>query len=134
MHIFLVKHKNEFITKFEEVINWYTQHGHRICKLRNDAGTVELDIKVLDLCQKYQIIQEDALPEAQYQNPVERTIQTSVKHISSIMLDQNVMGPACWGMAALFWCQVSNATPNSLTGGDNTYPNGISKKSNYRFV
>ena len=38
-----------------------------------------------------------------------------INKIGAIMCDQYTMGPACWGMAALYYETVANATPNTKT-------------------
>jgi len=99
--LYLVKSKSEFLSTLQKIIELFGQYGHKVNKLRNDSGTVEMDEKVKSFCRTNQIIQEPALPESQYQNPVERYIQTSVNSIRS-----NNVRPKCNGPSMLGSCRI----------------------------
>ncbi len=53
-----------------------------------DAGTVEADKAPIQELNELQISVQPALPEAQYQNPVERSVQTISNATAAILCNQ----------------------------------------------
>ena len=116
--IFLVKLKSEFSSTITKIHKFYKRYGHQVKQLRFDAGSVENSKEAEHTMDELQIIPNGVLKESQYQNAVERQIQTLIDKVGATMCDQSTMGPACWGMAVLHYETTSNATPNSTTTPD----------------
>ena len=74
---------------FEEalsyVINFYNLHGHVVKKIRFDAGTF-LSSNRIDV--------DPAAVKSQFQNPVEREVQTINKGVAALLIDQSTLGPS----------------------------------------
>jgi len=51
-----------------------------------------------------------AAAKCQYQNSVEREVQTASKGIATLFIDQSALGPAFWCYAAEFWVHTANHT------------------------
>jgi Reverse transcriptase (RNA-dependent DNA polymerase) len=115
---YLVKLKSEFSAKIRIVHAFYKRYGHRVEKMRFDAGTVENSKEAADVMDELGIVPSGMLKESQYQNAVERAIQTLVDKVGASMVDQSILGRACWGMAVLHHETTSNATPNVISTPD----------------
>ena len=117
LHVFLVKTHNAtgLTAATEQVQLFYARHGHTVKILRSDAGKVETSAEYRGSLARMKIHSEEALPEQQYQNSVERSVQTLVKGVSCMMLAQNFLPSVFWPFAVLDWTHTRNHTPNSLT-------------------
>ena len=84
--------------------------------LRVDAGKVENTHQLADRLAESHIVVNSATPEAQYQNFVERFIQTAVRGIATTLLAQQFLDNSFWGMALLAWVRAWNCRPNQASG------------------
>ena len=115
LHGFLVKTKVGLETLTQQVQLFYAQHGHKMVILRVDAGKVENAAEFTSALLRMGIQPDAALPEQQYENPVERSMQTLVKGVSAMMLMQSYLPAVFWPFAVLDWIHTRNYTPNALT-------------------
>jgi hypothetical protein len=101
------------------VIDFYQTHGHRVLKIRSDAGSTENALESTEFLSQFNIITDSAAPDEQQQNPVEREMQTLKKGVSALLIDQTALGPSWWCYAVESWISTSNATPR---GGNTLSP------------
>jgi len=114
-HAIFVKDKSgeSFLAAATEVITFYKYHGHSVSHIRCDAGSSENASDVgASLLQEHNIIMLPASPGHQHQNPVEREVQTLIKGVSCLLLDQNSLGPTWWDYAVESWIQTANCRPH----------------------
>ncbi len=71
---------------------------------------------VKELLENKGIQSEYSLPYAQYQNLVERYVQTITKAVSTIIYVQSFLKAYLWYYALFFVLNFRNATPNTKTG------------------
>lgn len=96
----------------DNVIHFYHSHQHRVQTIRCDAGSTENDTTIKQyLAHTHQIHIAPAAVDHQEQNPVERTVQTLIKGVSTIMADQQALGPAWWDYAVEYWIATANCRP-----------------------
>ncbi len=55
-----------------------------------------------------------AAPECQYQNQVERSLQTVGNGVTKLLCDQSLLDNSFWGLTLKYYLATMNATPNSL--------------------
>ena len=75
-------------------IDFYQTHGHRVLKIRSDAGSAENALESAEFLSQFNIITDTAAPDEQQQNPVEREMQTLKKGVSALLIDQTALGPS----------------------------------------
>ena len=93
-----------------------SSHGWRLKMLRTDAGTVEAGQELAAQLAERQVTINAAAPEAQYQNFVERFIQTAARGLATTLLAQRFLDNTFWGMALLAWVRAWNCRPNQASG------------------
>lgn len=116
---FLVKKNNQvvFLMSVRMVSAYLKKNSHQMRFLRVDAGAVENATEVqLEISELLGVTIDSAAPECQFQNPVERHIQTLMKGISSMFARQNYLGKEFWGLAVLMFINSRNVCPNKLSG------------------
>jgi hypothetical protein len=111
-HAIMVTEKSgaTFNEALAHVIDFYNLHGHVVKKIRFDAGSTENSAETVDFLQLNRIGVDPAAPKCQYQNPVEREVQTASKGIAALLIDQSALGPSFWCFAAESWCHTANHT------------------------
>jgi hypothetical protein len=111
-------HNHKVFTKAIQLVSAsVSQYGHRMRVLRIDAGKVEnSEEAAIFLNQSLQIRMEPAAPECQFQNPVERHVQTVQKGVGSMFVRQNNLGDEFWGLALSMFVQARNVCPNKISG------------------
>jgi len=92
------------------VVDFYNIHGHVVKKFRFDAGSTENSQTSAGFFAQHRIEVDPAAPESQFQNPVEREVQTANKGIAALLIDQSALGSRFWCYAAESWVQTANAT------------------------
>ena len=114
-HGFLATTKTEFVECLEKVILWYKKEGWNPLIFRSDNEKLLRDVKTKVVMDKYNMTKQSSAPYQQYQNSVERDIQTMVKKISCVLHDQPLLPAKWWDYA--FWHEVElhNRVPNSST-------------------
>lgn len=98
------------------VRSFYMQYGHTMKTLRADSGTVENTADLGISLGTLGITLQPAAPKSQFQNPVERAVQTVTKGTSAVMVNQNHLGNTAWPLALLAFIAASNCCPNSSSG------------------
>jgi hypothetical protein len=110
----LGKSKRVFIQAVMRVNSFYLQYGFKMRFLRVDAGKVENAAASLVILNNNGISVQTAAPECQFQNPVERTVQTIGRGVATMLCDQGLLDNSFWGMALQYFIITMNATPNTL--------------------
>ena len=55
-------------------------------------------------------------PEAQFANPVERSVQTVTKGVGAMFANQEYLANTLWGLALLEFIDACNVSPNEVSG------------------
>jgi hypothetical protein len=92
------------------------EHGHVLKTVITDAGVVERDQELLIQLGELGIRMSPVPPEAQFANPVERSIQTVVKGMGAMFVNQEHLPNTVWSLALLEFIDASNACPNAVSG------------------
>ena len=58
---------------------------------------------------------DPAAVKSQFQNPVEREVQTLNKGVAALLIDQSSLGPSFWDYAAESWVHTANHTTGSCS-------------------
>ena len=111
-HSIMTKSKSAaaLIEALSHAIDFYNLHGHRVDKVRFDAGSTENSADVEAFLLEHNIITDSSAADEQQQNPVEREVQTLTKGVSALLLDQTSLGPSWWCYAVESWTATANAT------------------------
>ena len=101
-HVVMVKTKTAaaFNEALAHVVDFYNLHGHVVKKIRFDAGSTENAEETVTFLQANRIQVDPCAVKAQYQNPVEREVQTLSKGIAALLIDQSALGSSFWCYAA----------------------------------
>jgi hypothetical protein len=112
LHVFLTNTKSGemFALCIEEVVRFYNLHFFTVMRMRFDSGSTELAGSTTDLLKKLGITPDPAAVASQFQNPVEREVQTSVKGVGVMMIDQDTLTDDFWDYGIQSWVATSNAT------------------------
>jgi len=91
----MVKDKtaDTFNEALAHVVDFYNLYGHVVKKIRFDAGSTENSNSSAAFLLQHRIEVDPAAPESQFQNPVEREVQTASKGIAALLIDQSALGP-----------------------------------------
>jgi hypothetical protein len=106
----MVVRKTDLKYASDEVIAFYKRHGHTVKSIRTDAGSVE---KSKDLKNWADLRKVNLLPasiEHQEQNFVERDVQTIVKRVAAMLIDQDVVTAKYWSYALNSFIEAWNVT------------------------
>ena len=96
-------------------------YGHEVRVLRLDAGIVEKAETLRLNLNELGIVVEPAAPEAQFQDPAERSMQTVEKGVAAVLVHQFHLGNKMWPTALLAFLMASNCCPNKLSGEYSPY-------------
>jgi hypothetical protein len=91
------------------------KYGHVLRFLRPDAGTVEKDIAMCTELALLGVTTDPAAPESQFQNDVERSVQTVVKGVGAVLARQLFLSNIFWHLALIAFIHASNCCPNTLS-------------------
>jgi hypothetical protein len=92
------------------------KHGHILKTVIVDAGAVEKDQELLIQLGELGIHMSPVPPEAQFANPVERSVQTVVKGVGAMFVNQEYLPNTVWSLALLEFVEACNVCPNSVSG------------------
>ena len=112
---YLVKSKTTFLVACLSVRAFFRSYSKDVRVLRVDAGSVETDATITLELNNRQITVQPALPESQFQNPVERSVQTVANLTAAILCNQENLNNSFWTSALIMCCDTWNHSPNSLT-------------------
>ena len=131
--------KNNLIEFLYRVLLYFHCYNFKISVLRYDYGTVENSEAVNAFLKYHKIESQHAAPEAQEQNPIERTIQTAKKKVAAIRQDAPHLKDNTWIFAWINFISNWNAATNTNSG--NKSPNqhitkqtiDLSNHANFKF-
>lgn len=89
------------------------RYQHQLCTVRTDAGSVEASEQLATKLADMGIVLNAATPASQYQNFVERFIQTAIHGIATTLLAQCHLDNSFWGLALHAWIYAWNCRLNS---------------------
>lgn len=114
LHAIPSKTKTGFLQALKQVHSFYTTHGHKPKILRSDQGTEEQATDVTQWLSTPAIAmtREHSAPYAQYQNSVERDVQTVCKGVSAMLHGQMWLRADQWELALGHFISCRNASPN----------------------
>ena len=95
------------------VSQWYQKQGFPIQKLRFDSGSTEKGHEIQKFLSDMGIDYSPAAVNCQFQNPVEREVQTVNKGVATLFADQHLLNSSFWTYALNHWILSANATPVS---------------------
>jgi hypothetical protein len=87
------------ISSLDSVRLFFLSHGHQLAKVRCDSGSSELSVEFNNYLRQHQIQLDPAAVNSQFQNPVEREVQTVNKGVATLFADQHLLTPAFWPYA-----------------------------------
>jgi hypothetical protein len=106
------KSAETFLNALHMVVLFYQSYGHSPEVIRFDAGSTENAQIVNEGIQAMGMRSDPAAIGSQFQNPVERAVQTINKGVSALLIAQATLPPTYWCYAVEFWVKTSNARPN----------------------
>ena len=114
-HAVLTKSKDTDHLKeaIASVTQWYKKQGFPTQKLRFDSGSTETGHEIKQFLSDMGIDYSPAAVNSQFQNPVEREVQTVNKGVSTLFADQHLLNSSFWTYALNHWILSANATPIS---------------------
>jgi hypothetical protein len=101
------------ISSLDSVCLFFLSHGHHLVKVRCDSGSSELSEEFSKYLLQHHITLDPAAVNSQFQNPVEREVQTVNKGVATLFADQHLLTPAFWPYAVQFWIHTANSSPMS---------------------
>jgi hypothetical protein len=113
LHAIPAKTKDEFLTAFSKVHDFYSRHGWKPRILRTDGGKEVISTTVEDYLISKLMTRETSAPYAQYQNSVERDVQTICKGVSAMLHNQIWIRADRWDLALQHFVDCWNASPNT---------------------
>jgi hypothetical protein len=112
LHIITSKNKDGFLYALKEVINWYKARGWTPKVLRSDNDQVIISSEAQNYLVSVQIVQQNSAPYRQFQNSVERDMQTLIKGVSLLLHAQPWLRADLWDLAAFDWVDCHNKAVN----------------------
>ena len=114
------------IEHLKETIAFYRSHGWVVRYVKADSGSEILSKEVHDFLRDQPaphpaIYVQPSPPYTQQADPVERSIQTMIKGLGALLVDQYMLPDTHWDSAARAWTLGHNATPNSHTPQSTPY-------------
>ena len=112
-HAVLTKSKGtEYLKEaITSVTQWYKKHGFITRKLGFDSGATEKGHPLQEFLTEREIDYSPAAVNSQFQNPVEREVQTVNKGVATLFADQHLLNSSFWTYALNHWILSANATP-----------------------
>ena len=112
-HAVMTKDKSS--ASFEEtlsyVIDFYNLLGHLVKKIRFDVGSTDNSLSSATFLSNNRIDVDPAAVKSQFQNPVEREVQTINKGVAALLIDQSTLGPSFWCYAVESWIRTPVPSP-----------------------
>jgi hypothetical protein len=93
------------------VTSWYGKYGFSTRKLRFDSGSTEKGHELTEFLTDMDIDYSPASVNSQFQNPVEREVQTVNKGVATLFADQHLLNSSFWTYALNHWILAANSTP-----------------------
>ena len=111
-----VKTCNEetFLYHINRVFRFFTSRGYKPCILCSDYYTTFRSAKAKQFYEDNQCRHESSAPYQQWQNAVERDIQTILSNVSATIHGQDFMRADTWAHALTHWTRLHNSFPHSI--------------------
>ena len=111
-----VKTCNEetFLYHLERVLRFFTTRGFKPRVLRSDYYTTFRSNKAHQFYEAHQCRHESSAPYQQWQNAVERDIQTILANVSATIHGQDFLRADTWAHALSHWTRLHNSTPHAV--------------------
>ena len=113
------KSAEDIIAHLRETIAFYRSHGWIVKYIRCDSGSEMLSAEMSEFLRNQgehpPITVQPSPPYTQQQDPVERSIQTMIKGVGALLVDQFMLPNTYWHHAVRTWALGHNATPNTHT-------------------
>jgi hypothetical protein len=112
---FPVKHCDEdtFLYYLDRVLRFFTTRGFKPRILRSDYFSTFRSTKCNTFYEDRQCRHETSAPYQQWQNAVERDIQTILCNVSATLHGQDFLRADVWGHALSHWTRLHNSVPHS---------------------
>ena len=110
------KEADKFLDALGIVTLFYQSYGHSTSVIRFDAGSTENSHLCIQGIQAMGMRADPAAVGSQFQNPVERAVQTLNKGVSAVLISQETLPPTYWCYAVEYWIKTANATPSTDRG------------------
>jgi len=117
LHAYTAASKAGFITALKDVCSFYAKHGHKVKGFRSDSEHIMIYGDVAIYLEENNIEQTMSLPNAHFQNLVERHVQTINNTLSTIIHGQDILNSTFWDYALYHAIQLRNICPNTKTEG-----------------
>jgi hypothetical protein len=111
-----VKTCNEdtFLYHLQRVLRFFTSRGYTPRILRSDYYTTFRSAKANQFYEDNQCRHESSAPYQQWQNAVERDIQTILSNVSATIHGQDFLRADTWAHALTHWTRLHNAFPHAV--------------------
>ena len=111
-----VKTCNEdtFLYYLDKVLRFFTTRGFKPRILRSDYYSTFRSNKATTFYEEHQCTHESSAPYQQWQNAVERDIQTILCNVSATIQGQDWLRADTWAHALTHWTRLHNALPHSI--------------------
>ena len=111
-----VKTCNEdtFLYHLQRVLRFFTSRGFKPRILRSDYYTTLRSAKANQFYEDNQCRHESSAPYQQWQNAVERDIQTILSNVSATIHGQDFMRADIWAHTLTHWTRLHNAFPHAV--------------------
>ena len=111
-----VKTCNEdiFLHYLNRVLRFFTTRGFKPRILRSDYYTTFRSAKANQFYEDNQCRHESSAPYQQWQNAVERDIQTIISNVSATIHGQDFLRADIWAHALTHWTRLHNAVPHAV--------------------
>lgn len=117
IHIYLVDEcdENSYLEALDETRKFYFSKGHKIMTIRTDYKTTFRSALVKAYGLEHNITSEASTPYHQWQNAVEREVQTMLCNVSANVYGQLLLRADTWAAALQYYAEVHNSLPNLST-------------------
>jgi hypothetical protein len=111
-----VKTCNEdiFLYYLNRVLRYFTTRGFKPRILRSDYYTTFRSAKAKQFYEDNQCRHESSAPYQQWQNAVERDIQTIISNVSATIHGQDFLRADIWAHALTHWTRLHNSVPHAV--------------------
>ena len=111
-----VKTCNEeiFLYHLERVLHFFTSRGHTPRILRSDYFSTFRSAKATVFYADHRCTHESSAPYQQWQNAVERDIQTVLCNVSATIQSQDFLRADTWAHALSHWTRLHNSLPHAV--------------------
>ena len=106
--------EDNFLYHLQRVLQFFTSRGFKPRILRSDYYTTFRSAKANQFYEDNRCRHESSVPYQQWQNAVERDIQTILSNVSATIHGQDFMRADIWAHALIHWTRLHNAFPHAV--------------------